>query len=408
MSGPLEKSADVVVLGAGVMGASIAFHLARRRAGRILVLDKGDVASGGSGRSSALVRMHYSFPPEVDLAVRSLEIFRDWRQYVGRDGDFRQTGFVRIVPERELDRLEKNVAMQRARGVEAEVLSREELSGIVPAWNLDDVPRAAWEPGSGYGDGAGVANDFLERAREMGVVYRSGTRATAFRAEAGRIAGVATERGEVSAPVVIAATGPWSRPLFAGVGFDLPVESEFHEVAILKNPAGHETTGPACIDGITTTYFRSEVGGLTLVGDFWGKRGADPDDFSQSASGESLAALAARAARRVPALADAEIWRGVTGVYDLSPDFRPILGEVPGIHGLYVAAGFSGMGFKISPAVGLAMSEIVLDGRADTLDVSAFSPARFAEGRLIKAQWEYGDEEPGSGVRSLKGEFEDR
>lgn len=396
MSGALEKTADIVILGAGVMGASIAFHLARRGAGRILVLDKGDVASGGSGRSSALVRMHYSFPPEVDLAVKSLEIFRTWKEYVGRDGDFRQTGFVRIVPEKELDRLEKNVAMQREHGVDARVVTRVELSEIVPDWDVDDVPLAAWEPGSGYGDGAGVANDFLERAREMGVVYRSQTRVTAFRVSNGRITGVETDRGEVSAPTVVAATGPWSRPLLAEVGFDLPVEGEYHEVAILKNPPGLREPAPACIDGITTTYFRSEIGGLTLVGDFYGKRGADPDAFPQSPGTESLAGLVERAAGRVPALADAGIWRGVTGVYDVSPDFRPLIGEVPGTAGLYVAAGFSGMGFKISPAIGLVVSELLLDGRAATVDISAFAPDRFANGGTgaIQAPWEYGDEEP--------------
>lgn len=394
MSASLERTADFVILGAGVMGASIAFHLARRGAGRILVLDKGDVAGGGSGRSSALVRMHYSFPPEVDLAVKSLEIFRRWKDYVGRGGDFRETGFVRIVPEGELPKLEKNVAMQREHGVDAAVVTRAELARIVPDWNVDDVPEAAWEPGSGYGDGAGVAGALLERAREMGAAYRSQTRVTGFRVEGGRIAGVATDRGDCAAPVVVAATGPWSRPLFAGVGFELPIEGEYHQVAILKNPARLREPAPACIDGITATYFRSEVGGLTLVGDFWGKRGADPDDFPQSASADSLASLVERVTGRVPALADAEIWRGVTGVYDVSPDFRPLIGEIPGIAGLYVAAGFSGMGFKISPAVGLVVSELLLDGKASTVDIGEFAPDRFAKGRFIKAQWEYGDEEP--------------
>jgi sarcosine oxidase subunit beta len=394
MSAELGRTADVVILGAGVMGASTAFHLARRGAGRVLVLDKGDVAHGGSGRSSALVRMHYSYPPEVDLAVKSLEIFRKWPDYVGRPGDFRQTGFVRIVPEKELPRLEKNVAMQRAHGVDARVVDRRELAAIVPDWNVDDLPYAAWEPGSGYGDGTGVATDFLERAREMGVAYRSQTRVTGFRVEGGRVAGVATDRGPVDAPVVLAATGPWSRPLFSAVGFDLPVEGEYHEVAILKNPPGLSEPSPACIDGITTTYFRSEVGGLTLIGDFWGKRGADPDAFPQSASTESLASLVERTSHRVPALAEAGIWRSVTGVYDVSPDFRPLIGEVPGTRGLYVAAGFSGMGFKISPAVGLCLSELLLDGRTRTVDLACFAPDRFATRGPIRAEWEYGDEEP--------------
>ena len=130
------------------------------------------------------------------------------------------------------------------------------------------------------------------------------------------------------------------------------------------------------------------------MGDFWGKRGADPDAFSQSASIESLASLVERVARRVPALADAEIRRAVTGVYDTSPDARPLLGEVPGTAGLYVVAGFSGMGFKISPATGLVVSELLLDGRAKTVDISSFAPDRFARGGGIRAPWEYGDEEP--------------
>ena len=393
MTADLPRTADYVILGAGVMGASIAFHLARRGAGRIVILEKGDVACGGSGRSSALVRMHYSFPPEVDLAVKSLEIFRTWREYVGRDGHFRETGFVRIVPERDLPRLEKNVAMQRERGVDARVVTRRELSEIEPDWLVDDVPLAAWEPGSGYGDGSGVATDFLERARELGATYASATRVTGFLRDGDAVAGVDTDRGAISAPRVVSAAGPWSRPLFAGVGFDLPVEPEYHEVAVLKNPPGMKEPGPACIDGITTTYFRSEVGGLTLVGDFWGRRGVDPDAYPQAPSTDSLAGLIERVAARVPGLAEAGIRRGVTGVYDVSPDFRPLIGEVPGVPGLYVAAGFSGMGFKISPAVGLTVSELLLDGRASTVDISAFAPDRFARGGPIAAQWEYGDEE---------------
>ena len=145
-----------------------------------------------------------------------------------------------------------------------------------------------------------------------------------------------------------------------------------------EEPTGPPESAPACIDGITSTYFRSEVGGLTLIGDFWGKRGADPDSFPQSASTESLASLVERTSHRVPALAEAGIWRSVTGVYDVSPDFRPLIGEVPGRRGLYVAAGFSGMGFKISPAVGLCLSELILDGRARTIDLTCFAPDRFA------------------------------
>ena len=387
-----KGSADVVILGAGVMGASIAFHLAQRKAGRVVLLDKGEVAHGGSGRSSALVRMHYSFPPEVQLAVKSLEIFRNWPDVVGRPGDFQRTGFVRIVPEGEIERLKANVAMQREHGVNARVVDREELREIEPDWNVDDVAAAAYEPDSGYGDGAGVANDFLSRAREMGVEYRAHTGVSGFHVSEGRVRGVVTEAGTLEAPVVVAAVGPWSRPLFATAGVDLPIEPEYHEVAILKNPPAMKPRGAACIDSITATYFRSEGGGFTLVGGFYGKRGVDPDAFAETAAEDGLVELTAAASRRIPALEEAGLVRGITGVYDMTPDARPLLGEVSGIAGLHVVAGFSGMGFKISPAIGLVMSELLLDGRGKTVDIGAFRPSRFAEGQPIKARFEYRDD----------------
>jgi sarcosine oxidase subunit beta len=375
-----------------VMGASIAFHLAKRNAGKIVVIDKDHVGRGGSGRSSALVRMHYSFPPEVQLALISLHMFQNWREIVGQPGDFRKTGFVRIVHPNELERLKLNVAMQRKAGARVELIGRNELRELEPDWNVDEVELAAYESESGYGDGAGVAGDFLTAARDMGVTYLSRTQAAGFVVEAGRVHGVMTDQGQISAPLVISAIGPWTRSLFQKAGCDLPIECEYHQVAILRNAPGMKGGGCACIDSVTATYFRSDAHDKFLIGDFYGTRPVDPDDFPQRASDESLEEIIERACRRVPKLENAEVMRGVTGVYDMTPDSRPLLGEISDIRGLYVCAGFSGMGFKISPAIGLAMSELVLDGAGKTVDISAFAPARFADNRPIKAEYEYVDD----------------
>jgi sarcosine oxidase subunit beta len=388
----LPQTADFVILGAGVMGASIAFHLAQRKPGRIVVLDKDHVGRGGSGRSSALIRMHYSFPPEVQLALISLRMFQNWQEIVGELGDFRKTGFVRIVHPHESERLKRNVEMQRKLGAKVDLIGKQDLQELEPDWKMDDVDIAAYEPDSGYGDGAAVAGDFLGRAREMGVIYHSRTAATSFIVEAGRIRGVVTDKGILSVPVVIAATGPWTRPLFEQVGCTLPIECEFHQVAILRNAPDMKGGGCACIDSVTATYFRSDAQDKFLVGDFYGKRGVDPDNFPQRASEESLEEMIERACQRIPKLKDAEVMSGVTGVYDLTPDCRPLLGEIPGIEGLYVCAGFSGMGFKISPAIGLVMSELLLDRKGKTVDIGAFRPGRFAENQPIKAQYEYVDD----------------
>jgi sarcosine oxidase subunit beta len=385
------KTADIVVLGAGVTGASIAYHLAWRRPGRIVVVDKG-LERGGSGRSSALVRMHYTLPEEVRLALVSYDIFRNWTEFLGRPAVFKKVGFVRLVPPNEIANLEKNVAMQRSLGANTRLISAEELHAIEPDWKVDDVVRAAYEPDSGYGDGGCVASDFLDRAREQGVEYLPRTRVTAFLVEKGRAKGVVTDKGTIEAPLVVSAAGPWSRPLFQEAGVDLPIEPEYHRVAILKNPPGMRGGGCACIDSIASVYFRSEGPDRTLVGEFVGPRDVDPDRFPESIDEEAMADLALLGARRIPRLEDCQVTRAVTGCYDMSPDQRPLLGEVPGVKGLHVAAGFSGMGFKISPAVGLTMAELLTEGRATTVDLRIFDPGRFAAGRKIKAPFEYADE----------------
>jgi sarcosine oxidase subunit beta len=391
-SSSLPKTADIVILGAGVMGASIAFHLAKRRAGKIVVLDKDHVGRGGSGRSSALIRMHYSFPPEVQLALISLRMFQNWKEVVGHPGDFRKTGFVRIVHPNEEARLKLNVGMQCALGARVELIGKNDLQQLEPDWNVDDVELAAYEPDSGYGDGAGVAGDLLGAARDLGTKYVSRTQATEFLVEDDRVRGVVTDHGTILSPTVISAIGPWTRPLFRQAGCDLPIECEYHQVAILRNAPGMKGGGCACIDSVTATYFRSDAHDKFLVGDFYGKRPIDPDDFPQRASDESLEEIIERACGRVPKLAGAEVMRGVTGVYDMTPDSRPLLGEIPGIGGLYVCAGFSGMGFKISPAIGLVMSELVLDREGSSVDISQFRPSRFADNQPIKAEHEYVDD----------------
>jgi glycine/D-amino acid oxidase-like deaminating enzyme len=385
-------TADFIVIGSGVIGASIAFHLMKRDAGRVLVLDKGLAAQGSSSRSSALVRMHYTLPEEVQLAQRSLEIFTHWEDYVGRPANFKRLGFVRIVPAHESARLARNVEMQRELGVNTRLITAQELRELEPDWKVDDVELAAYEPDSGYGDGAVTAQDLLERAREMGAEFRPRTRVVAFRLEGGRVRGVATDHGHFDAPVVIAAAGPWSPPLFRELAYELPIEPEYHRVAILANPPRMRGGGCALIDSIASMYLRSEGPQRTLVGSFVGPRDVDPDDFPQTVSTEELAEIALLGAQRIPALGDCGLVRAVTGVYDMTPDQRPLLGPVPGAEGLHLAAGFSGMGYKISPAVGSSLVELLLDGAPGAVDLAIFDPGRFAAGRPIRAANQYSDE----------------
>ncbi len=382
---------DFVIVGAGVMGASIAFQLAKRNAGRIAVVDKDTVGQGASGRSSALVRMHYSFAPEVKLALKSLEMFQRWEELVGERGVFRRTGFVQLVPPREMASLKANVKMQKECGVNVELISCDELKKLQPEWNLDDEPGVAYEPDSGYGDGSVVANDFLAAARKLGVEYLPKTEVARLLVNGRKVEGVETSRGTIHAPMVLVTTGQWSRKLLQTAGADLPIETELHYVAILRNAADMQGGGMACIDSSYTVYFRADGTDKTLIGDFYGKRGVDPENFPRHVQPEWFEEIVARAAKRMPKLQNAEIMKGITGVYDVSPDARPILGELAAAQGLYVACGFTGMGFKLSPAIGVVMSELVLEGAARTVDITAFRPSRFAEGKLITPEFEYQD-----------------
>jgi sarcosine oxidase subunit beta len=385
----VAESVDVAIVGAGAMGASIAFHLAEREAGSVLVLDERHVASGATGSSSGLVRMHYTYAPEVHLALVSLGYFESWEERLGRPSTFRRTGFIRIVPPSQAARLRANVAMQREWGVNTRVVTRAELRELEPAWWLDDVEVAAWEPDSGYADPAAVASDFLARARERRVRYRPGCRVQSLRIERGRVTGVETDSGFVAAGTVVAAAGAWSRGLLQRAGLDLPLECEYHEVVILERPAGCKQPDRACIDSSLGIYFRPEGPGQALVGGFEGPRSLEPERDGPEPGPEALAYKLRRAARRIPALENAGVVRSVTGYYAMTPDSRALLGPLPGVEGLFCCTGFSGMGFKISPAVGLVISEWILDGRPRSVDVSAFRPDRFARGEPIDPPHEY-------------------
>jgi glycine/D-amino acid oxidase-like deaminating enzyme len=338
--------------------------------------------------------MHYTYQGEVELAVRSDQMFAQWPELTGRPPVVRRTGFARIVLPGEEGALAANVRMQRRCGARAEVIGAASFARLAPGIRTDDLSQVAWEPEGGYGDGAIVAGDLLGAARDRGVRYQPNTPVSALLTTGGRVTGVVTGDGPLSAGTVLLAAGVWALPLLRGAGADLPIETELHHVALLSHPAGRGAP-IACIDSTTQTYFRPEAGGrMTLVGSFTGPRGADPDQVlaapdPATANPAGLAELVGAAARRLPALADAGIARGVTGAYDMTPDCRPLLGDVPGLPGLVLAAGFSGTGFKISPAVGEAIAELITGSAKAGVNIEPFRPARFAEGEPIQAQHPY-------------------
>lgn len=393
--GSQMATGDVIIVGAGVVGCSLAFHLARAGA-RVRVLDKGaEVCAGMSARSGALLRMHYTFAPEAELAWKSLPYFADWEEMVGRDREARGCGFVRsgfaiVVGGTNVDRLRANVAMLRATGVDTYLVEPAELRKLEPALNVDDVALAAYEPQSGYADPVATTRSMAEAAQRRGAKFVFEAPVASIDTAGGRVRGVVDTSGKRhQADAVCIAAGPWTDRLLAPLGAAIGIRGERAQIAFFKRAKPLRHCG--CIDTISGSYFRPHGGDLTLIGlgDIKAEYEPDPDGFREDNDADFVAEVAERLAHRVPAMSGAGYERGHAGIYDVSPDSRAVMGPIPGIAGLYVAAGFSGTGFKTAPAVGAAMAEVILEGRARIVDIAPFGFERLRQRRLIRGEHEY-------------------
>lgn len=385
----MVETFDVVVIGAGVHGASTAFHLAERGA-KVLVLERAAAASGATGRSSGLVRMHYDLKAESALAWCSYDYFINWDARVGGECGFTRTGFVRIVPPDQEHNLRANVADQQAIGIRTSIIPAADVKALAPMLNVDDFDVAAYEPDSGYADPTSTCNSLLAAARRLGATYRHSTPVEAIEVEQGRVVGVRTATGSVSAPIVVLAAGAWSGALAKSVGVDIDLKVWHHDTGFVRQP----TTGggglPVVIDDINELYFRPEGQGLALIGLEDGNRIDDrPGDDTRS-DPEFVEHMVDRLTRRVPDFTHAGFQGAHGGTDGITPDQRMIVGR-HGPDGLVFQTGMSGTGFKIAPAVGLAISEVVLDGAAHSVDISLFDPGRFAHGKPLRGDHPYGD-----------------
>jgi sarcosine oxidase, subunit beta len=379
----MQTGATVVVVGGGVMGCSIAFHLAERGV-EVLVLERGTVCSGMSARSGALVRMHYTNQPEARMALASLGYFQDWRERVGGWCGFTVTGAAVLVGPGEGQRMRRNVAMLRAIGVDTETVDPADLAADHPELDLDGVELAAVEPGSGYADPVATTFAFASRAVDLGARIGQGVAVRGLAVAGDRVVGVDTDDGRVGADAVVLACGPWVDPLARTAGFELGISPERSQIAFFRRPRAARRH-PVVIDGVLGTYFRPHGAELSLLGVEAGHHiGVEAIDREVEGYDQQVVAPAlGRLAGRVPAFAGAPFARGHRGVYDTSPDSRAVLDAAPGVGGLFVAGGFSGTGFKKSPAVGACMAELVTLGAAATVDIRPFRLGRFAEGDPI-------------------------
>jgi sarcosine oxidase subunit beta len=384
----MSQTADVVVIGGGVNGASIAYALAARGVKAVLV-EKGALASGASGRSSALVRMHYTNEWDARLAWASFPVFRNWTELMGGPGVFTHTGFVNVVAPQFADHLRRNVEMLKGIGVNTTAITGAELRDLQPFANVDDIGAAAYEPDSGYANPAETVEGFRRRATELGARVLQWTAVTRVIRQESRVTGVETSAGRIDAGSVIVAAGAWSRRLCAEIGLELHARPKAIDTVAVARPPELAKGHMVFIDNVQGNYFRPESGGLTLVGVPCQEWDIDPDTLQTGLPPEAAGVGAQLLTHRIPAMERATLSRGYRAFDGYSADRHAILGRVDGIDGLYLATAFSGSGFKIAPAVGACMAELVIEGRAKTVDIEPFSIRRFAEGRTVEGAYPY-------------------
>jgi len=384
---------DVVVIGGGVVGCSVAFHLARLRAGRVTLLERRQVGAGTTAQSSGILRTHYSVVHNVELARRSWAAFDRFAAYVGDEeasaGLVKCGYLIAAPPGPQREALQSSLAAQAAMGIPVRVLEAEDARTVLPIARFDDAELIGFEPEAGFADAYLVATAFARAARRAGVRLLEGVEVGGLSIEGGRVTGVQTSAGPVRAGVVVSTQNIWAADIARWTGIGTPLVAERHRVVALDGPQAYTPAMPVFKDLASSgmLYARSYGGRQMLVSEgLPGQALAEPDDTQGDVPMDFVADIGAQVAARFPSFAEAGLASSWTGVYDVTPDWNPVLGPLPGLPGLVVGYGFSGHGFKLSPAVGRVLAQAAL-GLTTDVDLAPYALERFGAGRLLVGRY---------------------
>ncbi len=372
-----------------INGAATALHLVRRGIGRVVLVDKHLIASGGTGRSAAIIRQHYSNDELVKMVKRSVEVFHDFDDEIGGDCGFVNTGWAFFVPESVASGFERNVAMGQRLGVEVREIDHDALLAIEPRVAIDDVARIAYEPGSGYANPIQTTHAYVQAFVEAGGILRPLTSVTGVDASDSRVRGIRTDQGDIAAGIVVNAAGPWADRVAEWAGVRLPLDVTREEEIIFETAAQGGPPRLCFSDMAAAFYYRPHGPTQMLVGRGYPKayETVSPDDYRAEVDVPFIEELKKLLARRWPCYRDAIAVNSYTGLYDVTPDWHPVLGDVDGLDGFYLCAGFSGHGFKIGPAIGELMAELICTGRIEELSLDRFRLERFERGAQLTAAY---------------------
>lgn len=374
MSPAPPRAADIVVIGAGAIGAGIAYHLSRRGARDVVVLERDFVGAGSTSKAAGGIRVQFGTQVEIEFSQRGIAFFKRFEDEMGVPCDFHQEGYLFVVTdEATLTRFRTNVTLQQSLGADVRIIAPDDARALVPSLVVDDAIAAVWGPTDGYASPNDVVQAYAARARAGGVRILEETPVTALRVEAGRVTGVETPAGAIATRLVINAAGPWAPLVGRMAGLDLPVDPRRRHIFVTDVFDGLRHPLPLVTDTGSGFYCRSEQGAILM----------SPGDIGASTAYEAevdwsvLEGAVEKAVRRIPALEGARVRHAWAGLRPLTPDGRAILDWAPGVEGLFLAVGFCGHGFQHSFAVGETVAEWLLDGRP-RVDCSELRLGRFA------------------------------
>ena len=387
---------DVIVIGAGVIGTSVAYNLAALGAKRILVLERDQIGSGTTAQSSGILRTHYSVLENMALAQQSWAIFENFAEHLQDDeasAGLVRCGYLIASPDGpKLAPLHEALAAQQARGISVSHLTQSEAADILPICRFDDAALIGFEPNAGFADAYLVASSYARAARRLGVKFMEGERVTRLNLHQSCVSGVETTSGVYSAPVVISTQNIWANELTEWTGIHVPLTPERHKVIALEGPEAYTYGMPVYKDlgSPGMLYCRSYGGRQMLVSEgTTGEYLSEPNNAQGEISMDDVVHLGEQVSDRFPSFAEAGLASSWTGVYDVTPDWNPVLGNVPEVSGLVVGFGFSGHGFKLSPAVGRVLAQQAL-GLPTDVSLLPYALERFRTGRLLTGRYGMG------------------
>ncbi|UYP20452.1 FAD-binding oxidoreductase [Rhodococcus sp. Z13] len=383
----MTDTTKFLIVGGGLEGLAIAYSLADRGETDVLVLERDTLCSGMTGKSSGVVRCHYGVPSLAAMSWYGVDIFTRATEIFGDDMGFRQCGYLVGVAENNVKPLEANIEMMQGLGIATELVPHDKVAELWPGLHLDDFALFAYEPLGGRGEAYMAGMAFAATARKMGVKIKQSTPAASLLQDpSGRVYGVTlTDGSEIHAEQVVVAAGPWTPALVAGVGVDLDIKAQRAQLVLVDQ--GEPTPEvPVLSDLSGLQYICREPNGELLVGnsDHQAPQYIDPDKYVNRADDSTIEKTIMKLGTRLPDMPDPRITSTYVGAYDVTADYNPVIGPSP-VDGLFLAAGFSGHGFKISPAVGKLVADLLLDGKTDLPNVNPddFRYSRFAEGDLL-------------------------